>query len=152
MPEPHWTLQSFNQLSNQQLYALLQARSRVFVMEQQCIYQDQDDIDFHALHLSCWRGQTLLAYLRIIPAGVSFDEVSIGRVLTTDAARGRGLGKELMQRAIAACQLHYPRQGIRIGAQDYLRRFYQDLGFTVDSDIYDEDGIAHVEMIFPAQA
>ncbi|BFM12458.1 GNAT family N-acetyltransferase [Simiduia litorea] len=150
MSEPHWTLQSFDQLSNQQLYTLLQARSRVFVVEQQCIYQDQDDIDLHALHLSCWRGQTLLAYLRILPAGTSFDEVSIGRVLTTDAGRGQGLGKALMQRAIAACQMQYPGHSIRIGAQDYLRRFYQDLGFIVDSDIYDEDGIAHVEMLYSA--
>ena len=150
MTEKQWCLNTFDQLSNEQLYTMLQARSRVFVLEQNCIYLDQDGIDLHALHLSCWQEKTLLAYLRIIPSGLSYDEVSIGRVLTTHAARGQGLGKALMQKAIAACQSQFPSQPIRIGAQNYLRHFYEELGFIVDSDIYDEDGIDHVQIIFPA--
>lgn len=151
MNQRRWCIEKFNELTPHALYAVLRARSQVFVIEQQCLYLDQDNLDQHSLHICCWQADTLLAYARIVPAGLSFEEVSIGRVLTTDAARGQGLGKTLMTRALDACAQYYPQQPIRIGAQDYLRNFYQNLGFTLASDVYDEDGIPHVEMIFSTQ-
>lgn len=147
-----WNLYSFDQLTAPQLYALLQARSEVFVLEQQCPYQDLDGKDQQALHLCCWSAQDqLLAYARLLPAGLSFDEPSIGRVLTSQAGRGQGLARELMQRAISHCRQQYGQQALRIGAQTYLRNFYGSLGFVAASDAYDEDGIEHVQMLLTAE-
>lgn len=149
----HWTLYSFDQLTTAQLYALLQARSDVFVLEQQCLYQDLDGKDLPALHLCCWSGRdAVLAYARLLPPGLAYAEPAIGRVLTSQAGRGKGLARELMQRAIAACHQQFGQQAIRIGAQMYLQDFYQSLGFVAASDSYDEDGIAHVQMLLPFTA
>jgi ElaA protein len=114
----------------------------VFVVEQNCPYLDADGVDDIARHLWAEQGGAIAAYLRIVPAGVKFAEVSIGRVITAPEARGTGLGRELMKRGIAAAG-HVP---IRIGAQAHLEKFYGELGFQRASDVYDEDGIPHVEM------
>lgn len=155
MPNIIWQCLTFNELGPHQLYEILRARSEVFVVEQQCIYQDIDGKDPAALHLCAWqdapatqadRAPKLLAYARILAPGVSFDDASIGRVMTSAAGRALKLGRPLMQRAIEQVAKAYPRQAITIGAQDYLREFYQSLGFAPVSEVYDEDGIDHVDM------
>lgn len=162
MTAPLWQYQSFAELDNHDLYQLLRARQAVFVLEQQCLYQDLDDADQDCKHLCVWQQNSasnltsnsdkqLLAYLRVAPPGLKYSEVAIGRVLTTAAARGQGLGKRLMLTAIAHCHSDFPGHNIRIGAQHYLLNFYTELGFELASDIYDEDGIAHVEMLLVAK-
>lgn len=147
MTDIHWQVARFDQLSLNQLYAVLQARSTVFVLEQNCVYLDMDGKDQHCLHLCAWNAQAeLLAYLRVVPPGLSFEQASLGRVITTAQARGTGIGKQLLERGIALCRETYPKQPIRIGAQHYLEKFYQSFGFVTDSEIYLEDGIPHVEM------
>jgi ElaA protein len=141
-----WHLRTFAELTASELYAILALRQRVFVVEQRCPYLDADGIDPVSRHLWAERGGAIAAYLRIVPAGVKFPEPSIGRVITAPEARGAGLGRELMKRGIAAAGA----APIRIGAQAHLEKFYGELGFRRASEIYDEDGIPHVEMIRPA--
>jgi ElaA protein len=141
-----WHLRTFAELTVAELYAIMELRQRVFVVEQNCPYLDADGLDQGSRHLWAQRGDAIAAYLRIVPAGVKFAEVSIGRVITAPDARGSGLGRELMKRGIAACGA----EPIRIGAQAHLEKFYGELGFARASDVYDEDGIPHIEMIRPA--
>jgi ElaA protein len=145
-----WELKSFDDLKPAQLYAMLRLRTEVFVVEQNCVFQDLDNKDQKSVHLFGWRGEQLLAYTRLVPPGISYDEPSIGRVVTSPVARGTGLGKVLMQKSIKEAQQLFGVTSIRIGAQLYLRAFYQSLGFEQSSDIYDEDGIDHIEMVRPA--
>ena len=127
-----------------QLYKILAMRQRVFVVEQNCAYLDADGVDHVSRHLWAEAADgAVRAYVRIVPAGIKFAELSIGRVITAPEARGTGLGKELMQRAIAASG----NVTIRIGAQAHLEKFYGELGFVRASDVYDEDGIPHIEML-----
>ena len=150
MTHPHWQIARFDQLTTDQLYSILQARSTVFVLEQNCVYLDLDGKDQHCHHLCAWNdNRELLAYLRIVPPGLSFTPASLGRVITTAQARGTGIGKQLLARGIQACHEIYPDHDIRIGAQHYLEKFYQSFGFVTDSAIYLEDGIPHVEMLLP---
>ncbi len=141
-----WYERAFGELTTTQLYAIVQLRERVFVVEQNCVYLDADGHDPISRHVWAERDGAIAAYLRVVPAGVKFAEVSIGRVITAPAARGMGLGRELMRRGIAACG----GAAIHIGAQAHLEKFYGELGFVRASDVYDEDGIPHVEMIRPA--
>ncbi|MBB3168942.1 GNAT family N-acetyltransferase [Simiduia aestuariiviva] len=159
MADIHWQCLRFDQLSIQSLYQLLQARSEVFVVEQACAYQDVDGKDFDALHLCAWRvddkhtepktnDKTLLAYARLLAPNVSYPEASIGRVMTTSTGRKLKLGRKLMHKALEAMAQHYPNHPIKIGAQHYLLDFYASLGFTPVSEIYDEDGIDHIDMLY----
>ncbi len=141
-----WRVERFEELSIEQLYAILAARVAVFVVEQDCPYQDLDGLDDCGVHVSAWSGETLRAYARVLPPGKRFTEPSIGRVLTTRAARGTGLGRELMRRSIAAAASAWPGKALRISAQQHLERFYRELGFETVSEPYPEDGIPHVEM------
>jgi ElaA protein len=143
-----WSLSAFDALGVQDLHDLLQLRSEVFVVEQNCLFQDIDGADGQAVHLLGCRGGVLIAYARCFPAGVKFSEASIGRVATRRSARGNGLGHLLMEEAVAAvCSLWGP-QPIRIGAQAHLKEFYSSHGF-VDVDMpYVEDGIDHLEMVW----
>lgn len=141
-----WHCLPFKALSLHQLYALLRLRQEVFAVEQTSIYLDADGRDQDALHLFATQGDDIAACCRILAPGVKYGEPSIGRVCTAAQHRGRGLGLALMQRAIALCQQHYPGRGIRISAQLYLREFYAGLGFVQTSEVYDEDGIPHIEM------
>ena len=141
-----WHDRSFAELAVAELYAIIALREMVFVVEQKCTYLDADGADPSSRHLWAERGGAILAYLRIVPAGVKYAEVSIGRVITAREARGTGLGRELMRRGVAAAGA----VAIRIGAQAYLERFYGELGFVRASANYDEDGIPHVEMLRPA--
>ena len=141
--ETTWLLRTFDELTAAQLYAIVQLRERVFVVEQRCTYLDADGLDREAKHLWAERGGEIVAYLRILPAGVKYAEVAIGRVVTAHGARGGGLGRELVRRGIEACG-----QGpIRISAQAHLEDWYANLGFQRASEIYDEDGIAHIDML-----
>ena len=137
-----WIYKSFDELTVAELYTVMQLRSEVFVVEQNCVYLDADGYDDRAGHLMGWRQGELVAYARIFPPGVTYAEASIGRVITSAAARGTGAGRELMREAIARCS-----SPIRIGAQAYLERFYGSFGFVRVSEEYLEDGIPHIQMV-----
>ena len=143
----NWELQSFDELSNKVLYKILQLRCEVFVVEQNCPYLDEDDKDQECYHLMGWKDGILAAYTRILPAGLAFEEASIGRVVTSAKARGEGLGRTLMLQSIKALYNLYGEVPIKIGAQLYLRDFYTSLGFSQVSDTYLEDNIPHIKML-----
>ena len=153
MPNPTFQWCTFHELTLDQLYEILRARQEVFTVEQDCAYQDADGKDHLSWHLTCWdsnaESPSLLGYLRVVYPGIKYPEPSIGRVLTREAARGTGLGRELMQHAIRHTHRELPQAAIRISAQLYLQRFYQALGFEQVSTPYDEDGIPHIEMLRP---
>jgi len=146
-----WQWSSFEQLSRDDLYAVIAARQEVFVLEQNCVYQDVDFVDQQAWHLLGWQTRDgvlqLVAYLRCVLPGVKYDELSLGRVLSVKSARGSGIGRELLAEGIRRAELQFPRQAIRISAQLYLEAFYRGFGFVATSAPYDEDGIPHVEML-----
>lgn len=144
----HWELVAFADLGVEALYEVLTLRQLVFVVEQSCAYLDCDGKDPKAIHLLGRREDgRLVAYARLFPPGVSYPEMSIGRVLTHLDVRRSGVGKELMREAIGRIRASFGPGPIRIGAQLYLRHFYEELGFRVAGDEYLEDGIPHVEMI-----
>jgi ElaA protein len=144
---PRWQLAGFDALQPRTLYELLRLRAEVFVVEQSCVFQDVDGLDPQALHLLGWQGAELVAYARCFPAGVSFAEASIGRVVTRGSARGAGWGHLLIDEAIRVVHLHWGRQPIRIGAQAHLKNFYASHGFVDVGRPYVEDGIDHLEMV-----
>ena len=143
-----WQCSTFDELSNAALYNILALRQQVFVIEQNCLYQDMDNLDQRSLHLSAWRGQELMAYLRALPPGCDYPESALGRIVVSQAARGMQLGRELVERGIALNLETWPGAGICIGAQSYLENFYQDLGFVTAGEPYDEDGIPHIKMYY----
>lgn len=146
-----WQRSAFNELSGDDLYRVLQQRQDVFILEQTCFYQDFDGLDQGAHHLLGWHTvdgkRELGAYLRILAPGAKYTEMSLGRVLTSKAARGSGIGRELLEQGIAYAEALYPGHRIRIGAQRYLEKFYTSFGFVTFSEPYDEDGIIHVDML-----
>lgn len=143
-----WTTAPYAALTVPELYALLQLRSAVFVVEQTCAFQDIDGHDAAAHHLlgHAATGE-LAAYARLFPAGISYPEASIGRVAVAPAFRRHGLGRELMQQALSECAALWGPQPIQIGAQLYLREFYRGFGFEQVGEGYLEDGIAHIHML-----
>jgi len=150
----HWQRKHFNELSLDQLYDALKLRVDVFVVEQNCYYPDldseQNQLDRHenTLHLLGYQGNTLVAYLRILPPGQSYnDYISIGRVATAKQARNSGLGHKLMSEGLRICQQQFANQDIKISAQQHLINFYQHHGFEQVSTMYLEDNIPHVAMI-----
>ncbi|MEQ8262357.1 GNAT family N-acetyltransferase [Pseudohaliea sp.] len=147
-----WEALPFDALGVHRLYDILALRQAVFVVEQDCPYLDCDGLDAAAWHLFCHRRATLLAYQRCLPPGTPYRESSIGRIIVPEAGRGLGLGRELVRRGIAFNRERWPGHAIRIGAQARLTAFYESLGFTVDGDSYDEDGIEHIHMTLPAGA
>jgi ElaA protein len=142
-----WAIKKFNELSPDELYAILRLRSEVFVVEQNCVFLDMDNKDQPSWHLMGWDNDILIAYSRLVPPGISYHQPSIGRVVTSPAARGGGIGKLLMKESIIQSEKLFGNLPITIGAQLYLKKFYTSLGFEQSSDIYDEDGIDHIEMI-----
>ncbi len=149
-----WEFYRYGDLTPGQLYEILALRESVFVVEQRCPYLDADGRDAHAWHL-IGRDETgnLIAYLRIVSPGHRFTEPSIGRVVIVPPFRGQGFGKVLMLEGIRLAQGLFPGQSIRISAQHYLQKFYEELGFSLgrEGDPYDEDGIPHIEMIYPGR-
>jgi ElaA protein len=144
-----WTCKPFAELSVDELYSLLQLRSEVFVVEQNCVFLDMDNKDQKCHHLMGYIDNELVASARIVPPRLAYDEPSIGRVVSNPKYRKTGAGRQLMEEAIRiTIQLHGNRQ-IRIGAQLYLKNFYGSLGFECQGVVYLEDGIEHIEMIRP---
>ena len=142
-----WILKQFNDLTAQELYAILQLRNEVFIVEQNCPYQDLDNKDLKAWHLMGMADGKLLAYSRLLAPGISYSESSIGRVVSSPATRKSGMGKKLMQESIKQIQYLFHTDVIRIGAQLYLKNFYESYGFIQDGDIYLEDNIPHIIML-----
>jgi len=142
-----WVLKSFDALTVDELYAVLQLRNAVFVVEQNCPYQDADNKDQLSFHLMGWIKNDLAAYTRIIPQGISYTQASIGRVVTSPAYRGHGLGRALMKESIEKTFSQFNCLEIKIGAQVYLEKFYTSLGFIQTSEQYLEDDIPHIEML-----
>lgn len=136
----------FDALTPHELYAIIRLRNEVFVVEQNCVFQDADNKDQQCHHLMLWDGDTLVAYTRLVPPGLSYPEMSIGRVVSNPQYRGSGAGKILMRESINACTRLFGKGVIRIGAQLYLKKFYESFGFVQSSEVYDEDGIDHIEM------
>ena len=149
-----WRCCRFDALSVFELQAIYMGRQLVFSIEQACAYLDADGFDAHSLHVAAWGPDRSvpLAYARLVQPGQKYAEASIGRVITTRLARGMGLGRELVARAIAHSIQVWPGAGIRISAQTRLEAFYLDFGFEVVGAPYVEDGIDHTEMLRPASA
>ncbi|MDQ2889794.1 MAG: GNAT family N-acetyltransferase [Gemmatimonadota bacterium] len=143
-----WHCTHFRDLSPDDLHDIMALRAAVFVVEQRCAYQDPDGADKVSHHLWC-RGSNgeMIAYLRIVPPGISYTEPSLGRIITSASARGMGLGRDLVREGIAQLQRQYGVCPIRIGAQRYLVKFYERLGFARTGHDYYEDAIAHSEML-----
>lgn len=146
----NWVLKPFNELTTTELYAILQLRSEVFVVEQNCVYLDIDGKDKKSLHLMAWQDDQLTAYTRLVPPGISFNEASIGRVITSPRYRKLGIGITLMEKSIQYTLQGYATNKIRIGAQLYLKSFYENLGFTIQGNEFLEDSIPHIEMLLEA--
>jgi ElaA protein len=143
---PIWKIKRFEELSGTELYELLQLRSEVFVVEQNCVYQDIDGKDQKALHLiGDFEGQTV-AYARLFDAGDYFENASFGRVITKQKYRDRKWGNQLIENAINAIKDEFNQTKITISAQLYLQKFYENHGFVKTSDVYLEDDIEHIEM------
>lgn len=142
-----WRCLPFDALHARTLYALLQLRTEVFVVEQACVFQDMDGADAQCFHLLGEGARGLEAYVRLVPPGLKYPEASIGRVVTLPEARGGGLGHALMSEAVRALTSLWGAQPIRIGAQAHLQAFYGQHGFVPAGPIYIEDGIDHIEMV-----
>lgn len=143
----NWQLKPFHNLTAAELYQVLRLRSEVFVVEQNCVFLDMDNKDQDCWHLLGWKSHLLAASTRLVPPGIAYDEMSIGRVVSSPQARGEGIGRLLMVESIDQCYKLFGRNPIRIGAQLYLEKFYSTLGFRTDGEVYLEDGIQHVEML-----
>lgn len=141
-----WKIKPFEALSVHELYDLLKLRSEIFVVEQNCVYLDLDGKDKIALHLFAEYNGKIVAHARLFKAGISFDNASIGRVVVDANYRDRKWGHDLMREAIAGIKLHFDESKITIGAQLYLKKFYESHGFVQTSEMYLEDDIPHIEM------
>lgn len=138
---------TFNELTTQELYNLLQLRSEVFVVEQDCVYQDMDGKDQKALHVLGYKDEKLVAYTRLFQPGEYFKEASIGRVVVKENERKFKYGYDIMKASIEVIKQHYNETTIKISAQTYLKRFYNNLEFFEVGEEYLEDGIPHIAMI-----
>jgi len=141
-----WKIKPFTALSTNELYAVLQLRSEVFVVEQNCVYQDIDGKDQKALHLIGEFDSKTVAYARLFNVGDYFENASIGRVVIDPDYRDKKWGHELMQQAIIGIGKHFNETAITISAQLYLKKFYETQGFSQTSAMYLEDDIPHIEM------
>ncbi|MCM2988746.1 GNAT family N-acetyltransferase [Bacillus safensis] len=141
-----WTCQTFEQLSKEDLYLILMERVNVFVVEQTCPYPEIDQRDQEALHLIAKENGTIVAYCRIFQNGIVYKEASIGRVLVRQAGRKKGYGKMLLIKAMEKLS-ELGETSVKIQAQAYLKSFYESFGFKAVSDVYDEDGIPHLDMV-----
>lgn len=143
-----WQCKYFTDLSNWELYKILQLRSEVFVVEQNCVYQDCDDKDLDAYHYMGWHNNKLVAYSRLFNQGSFFaDAAAIGRVITSQSIRGQHVGKQLMSHSIQEVYRRFGALPIRVSAQLYLKDFYESFSFVQKSKVYLEDGIEHISMV-----
>lgn len=139
-------VKKFEELSSYQLYEILKIRAAVFVVEQNCVYQDLDDVDFDAYHVCFYENKQLVAYLRVVDKGKRLDEVSVGRVISLK--RRCGVGSELLRIGLAVAKDKFSARKVKVGAQTYAKAFYQQVGFRQISDEYLEDGIPHIYMLY----
>ncbi|EAQ42798.1 MULTISPECIES: GNAT family N-acetyltransferase [unclassified Polaribacter] len=139
-------VKSFSELNTTELYSILQLRSEVFVVEQDCVYQDIDFKDQKALHVLGYKNDVLIAYTRIFKPGDYFDNSSIGRVLVKETERKFNYGHQIMKASLKAIKEYYKVDKITISAQKYLKKFYESHGFYQVNDEYLEDGIPHIRM------
>ena len=144
--QPTWSVKSFENLSLNELYSVLQLRSEVFVVEQNCVYQDIDFKDQKALHLLGKIDENVVAYCRLFKPNDYFEQASIGRVVIAPKFRNNNWGYQLMSEAIAAVKSHFNENSITISAQLYLKKFYENVGFVATSETYLEDDIPHIQM------
>ena len=135
---------AFSELTVEELYELLRVRSEVFVVEQDCVYQDMDGDDQSSVHLWLTEGDRVVALCRVCPAGTHMQEVSIGRVITTE--RGKGYGKRIMREGIDAAREYFGAKVVDIEAQEYAKGFYEQVGFRQSSEPFVLDGIPHIKM------
>lgn len=142
----NWKIRRFEELSVSELYSVLQLRSKVFVVEQNCVYQDIDGKDVKALHLIGETEEKIVAYARMFKPGDYFENASIGRVVIDPDYRDKKWGFEMMEQAISGIERYFGETKITISAQLYLQKFYEKLGFVVSSETYLEDDIPHIEM------
>ena len=142
-------LKHFKELSTDELYVIMRLRQRVFVLEQKCAFVDCDNLDQPSWHLMCYTEDgTLAAYCRLLPEGIAYPGfASIGRVVSEPDLRKEGYGRILMAKALEHCAELFGEAPLKIGAQLYLKRFYESYGFIAIGDIYIEDDIEHVHMI-----
>ncbi len=152
-PDLVWRLRRFDDLHPRELQYIYMARQKVFSIEQQCAYLDADGLDGQAFHLAAWSSSQPepLAYARLLDPGSKYAEASLGRVITAGSARGVGLGRELVARALTHADEAWAEVGVRISAQSRLQAFYASFGFVAVGPPYLEDGIDHTEMLRPAR-
>lgn len=143
-------VKNFSELTVDELYELLRLRSEVFVVEQNCVYQDIDNKDQLALHILGVSEQKLVAYTRCFPPGIYFEEAAIGRVVVADSARGTGLGHSIMEASLTAIKKRFNTTTVKLSAQTYLKDFYTTHGFSEVGEEYLEDGIPHIAMLLKA--
>ncbi|WP_346917094.1 GNAT family N-acetyltransferase [Clostridium sp.] len=141
-------IKKFNELTIEELYKILRVRNEVFVVEQDCIYQDCDNKDYNSYHLYLEEGNEVVGYLRIVNKGISYDEISIGRVLVKETHRNKGLSRKIMLEGIKFIEENLNSTEIRLSGQVYIKGFYESLGFKQVSEEYLEDNIPHVEMLY----
>jgi ElaA protein len=143
-----WFLKTFNELSSDELYNILKLRNAIFIVDQQCVFADIDGRDqTYCYHFFCTLNGQIIAYARIFGPDQIYQEPCLSRVCTSLDQRGKGMGKELLKRTLDEMSRLFPGQSIRIGAQLYLKTFYENFGFKIDGDRYIEDGIEHIQMI-----
>jgi ElaA protein len=146
-PSIAWRFAPFAELTPREVHDLYRLRAAIFVVEQNCAYQDLDGLDQNAEHLIAWSGKEVAGYLRVLAPGTRFADPSIGRIITTQSFRGSGLGREIVAKGIERARMRYPGRALRISGQVYLQKFYESFGFQTVSEQYLEDGIPHVEML-----
>lgn len=144
----NFQIKKFEDLTADEIYEILRIRSEVFVVEQNCAFQDCDNDDQNSYHIFSAENDRIVSYLRVLKKGISYNEISIGRVLVAKDHRGKGVAKELLIKAIEFIENTLNECEIRISAQEYLKEFYSSLGFEISSDMYLEDEIPHIEMYY----
>ncbi|HBI93678.1 MAG TPA: GNAT family N-acetyltransferase [Terrisporobacter glycolicus] len=144
----NWKIKKFNELNIEEIYKILALRNEIFIVEQECPYLDCDDKDLNSYHLFLTENGQIVSYLRILEKGVSYDEISIGRVAVKKSYRGKGISRKMMQKAIEFIENNLSENTIKIQAQAYLLDFYSSLGFKAVSEEYLEDNIPHIDMIY----
>jgi ElaA protein len=142
-----WLLKPFPELTPNELYSILKLRNEVFIVEQNCPYQDMDNKDLKSWHLMGFVEDKLMAYSRLLAPGISYSESSIGRIVSSPSARKTGMGKKLVRESIDQIKNLFKTDTIRIGAQLYLKTFYESFGFVQEGEIYLEDNIPHIIML-----
>lgn len=143
---------AFHELTKEELYTILALRAEVFIVEQDCPYQDVDGKDLQSLHVLGQYDGKLMAYSRVLGKGVSYPSyASIGRIVTAPSARGKNHGHALVDFSIDICQKNFPNQPIKISAQAHLEKFYNSHAFIATGEAYLEDNIPHIGMIYIAK-